>query len=140
MNQQFKATNLADLTTIAQALLPIIKERKKVAFIGEIGAGKTTFIKVLCKELGVADTTSSPTFSLINEYQSPGAKIYHADLYRLKNEDEVFSIGLLELFEAENDYCFIEWPAVAEGYFPDSTIWIKISISEEEVRLFEVEY
>lgn len=140
MNQEFIANNLTDLRTIAQALLPLIQERKKIAFLGEMGAGKTTFIKVLCEELGVKDITSSPTFAIINHYQSPHGNIYHADLYRLKNSEEAFSIGLLELFEEENTYCFVEWPQVVENYFPETGIWIRISLLDNEKRLLEVRY
>ncbi len=137
MNKYFYAENLEQLDQIANSLLPLIKERKKVAFVGEIGAGKTTFIKILCQKLGVKETTSSPTFSIINQYQSPSLNIYHIDLYRLKSEEEAFSIGLMELLD-QNNYCMIEWPTIVESYLPDDAIWIKITIEKDSCRKFNV--
>lgn len=139
MRQQFIAHSVDELEAIAKALAPIIKTRKKVAFLGEIGAGKTTFIKLLCQYLGVKDVTSSPTFSIINEYQVGQEIIHHVDLYRLKSEEEAFSIGLMELLE-DNSYCFIEWPTIVENYFPESTIWIKISTEKDDRRIFDIYY
>jgi tRNA threonylcarbamoyladenosine biosynthesis protein TsaE len=139
MRQKLIAHNIADLEQIAEELLPIIKERKKVAFIGEIGAGKTTFIKLLCKQLGVKGNTSSPTFSIINEYEATDDIIHHIDLYRLKSADEAFSIGLMELFE-ENSYCFVEWPSIVESDFPEATIWIKITTNKKLERIFDIFY
>lgn len=139
MRQQFIAHSVNELEDIAKALTPIIKTRRKVAFLGEIGAGKTTFIKLLCLHLGVKDITSSPTFSIINEYQVDQEIIHHIDLYRLKSEEEAFSIGLMELLE-DNSYCFIEWPTIVEHYFPESAIWIKISTNIDESRTFDIYY
>jgi len=139
MKQQLTARSLVELNRIAEHLLPLIKERKKVAFVGEIGAGKTTFIQVLCKLLGVEDTVSSPTFAIINEYASPTLPVYHIDLYRLKEEDELFSIGFVELLEQEN-YCMIEWPDLASAYLPPSTLWVKITATEENERKFDIFY
>ncbi|WMX16150.1 MULTISPECIES: tRNA (adenosine(37)-N6)-threonylcarbamoyltransferase complex ATPase subunit type 1 TsaE [unclassified Aureispira] len=139
MRQQFVANSIDQLDAIVKALTPIIKTRKKVAFLGQIGAGKTTFIKQLCRNLGVKDLTSSPTFSIINQYEAPQATIYHVDLYRLKSEEEAFSIGLMELLD-DNSYCFIEWPSIIENYFPESALWIKISVDESENRIFDIYY
>jgi len=139
MRQQLIAHKIADLEQIAKELLPIIKERKKVAFIGEIGAGKTTFIKLLCEKLGVEGNTSSPTFSIINEYQATDDIVHHIDLYRLKSAEEAFSIGLMELFE-ENSYCFVEWPTIVENDFPEATIWIKITTNKKLERIFDIFY
>lgn len=139
MRQQFIANSLDDLDAITTALIPIIKTRKKVAFLGQIGAGKTTFIKLLCQRLGVNTATSSPTFSIINQYEIEDALVHHIDLYRLKSEDEAFSIGLMELLE-DNSYCFIEWPSLVESYFPESSVWIKISADEQDIRTFDVYY
>lgn len=139
MRQQFIASTVDELDAIVAALIPIIKTRKKVAFLGQIGAGKTTFIKLLCKALGVETVTSSPTFSIINQYEIPEALVHHVDLYRLKSEEEAFSIGLMELLE-DNSYCFIEWPSLVEAYFPESSLWIKISTDDNEIRTFDVYY
>ncbi|BDS12953.1 tRNA (adenosine(37)-N6)-threonylcarbamoyltransferase complex ATPase subunit type 1 TsaE [Aureispira anguillae] len=137
MRQQFLVATIDDLTPVVTTLLPTLKERKKVAFLGEIGAGKTTFIKLLCQALGVQDVTSSPTFSIINQYQSQTELVHHIDLYRLKSEEEAFSIGLMELLEDES-YCFIEWPNIIESYFPEKAVWIQITAKETGVRIFDI--
>lgn len=139
MQKQLIAAHLNDLKQIALELLPLIKERKKIAFEGEIGAGKTTFIKILCQLLGVKTNTSSPTFAIINEYPIPNDTIHHIDLYRLKSEDEAYSIGLMELLEGHS-YCFVEWPNIAKDFFPESTIWIKITAQLSEERIFDILY
>jgi tRNA threonylcarbamoyladenosine biosynthesis protein TsaE len=139
MRQQFIASSVHELGAIVEALIPIIRIRKKVAFLGQIGAGKTTFIKLLCKTLGVETGTSSPTFSIINQYETKEALVHHVDLYRLKSEEEAFSIGLMELLE-DDSYCFIEWPSLVESYFPESAVWIKISTNEQENRIFDIYY
>ena len=139
MRQQFIASSVNELDAIVAALMPIIQIRKKVAFLGQIGAGKTTFIKLLCKALGVETVTSSPTFSIINQYEVEESLVHHIDLYRLKSEEEAFSIGLMELLD-DNSYCFIEWPSLVENYFPESSVWIKISTDEQENRTFDIYY
>lgn len=139
MQQQLIAHQLSDLEQILERLLPLIQERKKVAFVGAIGAGKTTFIKLLCQRLGVEDQTSSPTFSIINEYKAPSQSIYHVDLYRLETEEDAFNIGIMELLE-DDSYCFIEWPDLIESYFPESTLWIRIIAEESGKRQFDLYY
>jgi tRNA threonylcarbamoyladenosine biosynthesis protein TsaE len=139
MRQQFIASSIDELGAIVEALIPMIGMRKKVAFLGQIGAGKTTFIKLLCQALGVETVTSSPTFSIINQYETAQDIIHHVDLYRLKSEEEAYSIGLMELFE-DNSYCFVEWPSLVENYFPESALWIRISTDEDENRIFDIYY
>lgn len=139
MQQQLIAHQLSDLEQILAQLLPLIQKRKKVAFVGAIGAGKTTFIKLLCQRLGVEDQTSSPTFSIINEYKAPSQSIYHVDLYRLETEEDAFNIGIMELLE-DDSYCFIEWPDLIETYFPESTLWIRITAEESGKRVFDLYY
>ncbi len=79
-------------------------------FYGDLGAGKTTLIKAICKQLGVSETVlSSPTFSIINEYRGKDSLVYHFDFYRMRNETEILDLGLEEYFES-NAYCFVEWP------------------------------
>jgi tRNA threonylcarbamoyladenosine biosynthesis protein TsaE len=93
---------------------------KVVLFYGDMGAGKTTFIKQLAKELGVTEATSSPTFSLVNEYQSSNNQIvYHFDFYRLKNETEALDMGVDEYLYSGN-WCFIEWAENIPNLIPDS--------------------
>jgi tRNA threonylcarbamoyladenosine biosynthesis protein TsaE len=139
MQQQIIAKTIEELDLIAEQIIPIISSRKKVAFLGEIGAGKTTFIKLLCYKLGVQDNTSSPTFSIINEYNTDDNIIHHIDLFRLKSKEEAFSLGIMELFEGDT-YCFVEWPDVIEDYFPEQTLWIKITAKETGERIFDICY
>jgi tRNA threonylcarbamoyladenosine biosynthesis protein TsaE len=103
-------SQLSELPAAAKELLKSFDGEKVVAFQGPMGAGKTTLIKALCEELGVKDTISSPTFSIVNEYRTAkGEKIYHFDFYRIKSVDEAYDMGYEEYFYSKA-YCFIEWP------------------------------
>lgn len=96
------------------------------AFYGKMGAGKTTFIKALCRAMGSADNITSPTFALVNEYDTTGpAKIYHFDFYRVKNPAEALDIGLEEYLYSEQ-YCFMEWPEKVESLLPDDLVEVHI--------------
>jgi tRNA threonylcarbamoyladenosine biosynthesis protein TsaE len=103
------------------------------AFHGEIGAGKTTFIHALCDGKGVTDTVGSPTFSIINEYQYPDGKIYHIDLYRLKDEEEALRAGVEDVLYS-GDLCLVEWPERAPGIFPPGTIDLRIRVIDRDIR------
>ena len=117
--------------------------KKIFCFYGELGAGKTTLIKEICKQLGVTDKGSSPTFSLINEYKissslmSPSARVikgeavYHFDLYRLKSESEIYDIGYEDYLFSGN-YCFIEWPEKMQHLLPTDVVKVKIGVKEGE--------
>ena len=107
------------------------------ALYGEMGAGKTTFIKALCEVLEVKDSISSPTFSIINEYQSKKAgTIYHMDLYRLRDELEAMQAGVEDCIYS-GSYCFIEWPEKAPGLLPGTYVELKLEITgENERRIF----
>ena len=110
--------NLSELPAIAKQLLQSFDGEKVVAFHGVMGAGKTTLIKALCEALGVQDTISSPTFSIVNEYRTvKGEKIYHFDFYRIKSVDEAYDMGYEEYFYSKA-YCFIEWPEKIEELIP----------------------
>lgn len=98
-----------------------------------MGAGKTTLIKAIAKELGVSEMASSPTFSIVNEYSGTKDKVYHFDLYRLKNEEEAYDMGLEEYFN-ENAWCFVEWPEMASNILPENVHTISISIIDEHAR------
>ena len=100
------------------------------AFYGKMGAGKTTFVKAVCEELGVDDVITSPTFSIVNEYRSEktGELIYHFDFYRVKKIEEVYDMGFEDYFYS-GALCFIEWPELCEEVMPDDTV--KVSIQEE---------
>ena len=136
--QHFRAANLEELKALLPTLLPFVQQHKKVAFVGEMGAGKTTLIKLLCAALGALDTATSPTFAIINVYATPTVPIHHMDLYRLNSEEEGFSIGLLELFD-DKSYCFIEWPQVMAAYLPQETLWLTLEVNEQEERLIQLQ-
>lgn len=109
-----------------------------LAFYGSMGAGKTTLIKAVCKVLGVTDTVSSPTFTLVNEYTAGnGDPIYHIDFYRIRKKEEVFDFGLEEYFSS-GAYCFLEWPELVEEMLPGETLRIRISVGENEERILEI--
>jgi len=106
------------------------------AFYGEMGAGKTTFIKAICRELGVLDNISSPTFALVYEYFSESrGPIYHFDLYRLKSIVELYDLGYEDYFFGGN-LCFIEWPEMAGELLPKDVLKVNISINKEGGRTF----
>lgn len=112
--------DITDVSKLAEACKKIVEfagNIKVFAFDAEMGAGKTTLIKELCKSLGSKDSFSSPTYSIVNEYQLPNGKIYHFDFYRVVDTEELFDLGLEEYIESGN-YCFIEWPDLAETFLP----------------------
>jgi len=117
------------LTNIDDAVCKFIQQVghcKHFAFYGSMGAGKTTFIKALCKALGVTGTVTSPTFALVNEYNAGNnGMVYHFDFYRINKPEEVFDFGCEEYF-ASGGYCFVEWPEKAEIALPPDIYRIKI--------------
>lgn len=123
-----------DLKTIASSLLETYGDEKVWLFFGEIGAGKTTLIKALAESLGVAGGMSSPTFSIINEYETEnGAKIFHFDFYRIREEAEALDIGVEEYFYS-GSYCFIEWPEKIPSLIPDNHVAVRITGEDAEHR------
>lgn len=97
------------------------------AFYGKMGAGKTTFIKALCRELGVADTVNSPTFAIVNEYEDgQGEPVYHFDFYRIKRLSEAYDMGCDEYFNSGHP-CFVEWPELIEDILPQEAVRVDIS-------------
>lgn len=100
--------SLDEIDEIAKKILSL-NRHKIILFEGEMGTGKTTLTKAMAKCLGVQDITSSPTFSLVNEYECDGGLLYHFDLFRLKDLSEAYDIGIEEYLDSGN-YCFIEWP------------------------------
>ena len=132
--------SLDEIEKAAAEFLPYLKYSKVVAFYGEMGAGKTTFIKALCACLGVTDTVNSPTFAIINEYfTSEKGKIYHLDLYRLKKSEELLDIGYEDYLQSGN-YLFIEWPEKAEYLLPPECIIVRISRNSDESRRLNIEF
>jgi tRNA threonylcarbamoyladenosine biosynthesis protein TsaE len=122
-----------ELATIAKALLKHLKP-KIWLFYGTMGSGKTTLIKALATALGVTDITSSPTFSLVNEYQSDkGNILYHFDFYRIKKEEEALDMGVDDYFYSDN-YCFVEWPEKIENLVPLNAVAIYITTNKDNSR------
>jgi len=128
----FKAEikSLSDINHIAARFIQAHPADRIFAFYGEMGAGKTTFIKALCEEMQVLDYVTSPTFALINEYRTEDNRaIFHFDFYRIKNISEAFDFGYEDYFYS-GDYCFIEWPELIEPLLP--SIAVKVTIREIE--------
>lgn len=98
-----------------------------------MGAGKTTFIHGLCEAKGVTDTVGSPTFSIINEYRYPGGRIFHIDLYRLKDEEEAIRAGVEDVLYS-GDICLVEWPERAPEIFPPDTVQIRLEVLDPDTR------
>lgn len=140
MTQQLECISIDRLPTIAREILEKCGHRRIFAISGKMGAGKTTFIHHICRELGVTDPTSSPSFGLVNEYRTPsGEKIYHFDFYRIKSVEEAYNIGYEEYFYSGN-YCLIEWPEKIQELLPQNCVYISINVegAPEEIRMFEV--
>lgn len=130
-----------DLVPAAYVLLKICKKDRFFVFYGKQGVGKTTFIKLICKELGVDDITASPSFSIVNEYQTSGKTpktIYHFDFYRIKDISEVYDMGYEDYFYS-NSYCFIEWPEKIETLLPPNYVKVLIEQSNAEKNIQERE-
>ena len=109
-------------------------ENTVFAFYGKMGAGKTTFIKAICEELGVDDTVTSPTFAIVNEYEAAGGRpIYHFDFYRIKKVSEAYDMGCEEYFYSGHP-CFIEWPELIEEVLPEETVNVTIEVLTDGER------
>jgi len=130
MNKNY---SLLNLNQIAKDIIKNSKH-KVLLFHGEMGVGKTTLIKEICKELGTDDITSSPTFSIVNEYiTSNDDTIYHFDFYRLNNEEEAYNIGVEDYFHTDA-WCFIEWPSVIKNLLPLITNNIYLTKLDDDQR------
>src|ERR1700759_1937352 len=127
MNDLIINYNIDELSSIAQTIIDNSVDEKIFLFYGDMGAGKTTFIKSLCEYLGTRETVTSPTFSIVNEYRGDRSKIYHFDFYRLKNESEALDMGYEEYFYS-GDYCFIEWPEKIPGLLPPTYAEIRLEV------------
>lgn len=126
-------SNQNELPEAAKELLNFAGEERVFLFYGEMGAGKTTFIKALCRALGVEDPVSSPTFSIINEYIANGQSMYHFDFYRIKTENEALDMGYEDYLFSGN-YCFIEWPERISNLLPQKCIEISLQQTTGDER------
>ena len=128
---------IKDLDHINEAAKEFIKNMGKgnvFAFYGKMGAGKTTFIKAVCEELGVEDVITSPTFAIVNEYtDGNGNPIYHFDFYRIKKLDEVFDMGYEDYIDSGN-LCLMEWPELIEDILPEDAKKITITVNDDGSR------
>ncbi|WP_421871384.1 tRNA (adenosine(37)-N6)-threonylcarbamoyltransferase complex ATPase subunit type 1 TsaE [Marinoscillum sp.] len=132
--KQYTVDDENELPAVAQEILPLLSEHEIVCFQGEMGAGKTTFIKVLCEELGVVDSMSSPTFSIVNEYRDEEDNpIYHFDFYRVEKLEEALDIGVEEYFYS-GDLCLIEWPDMIKPLIPENHLEISIKLVGDNSR------
>jgi tRNA threonylcarbamoyladenosine biosynthesis protein TsaE len=126
--------NITELGSAAEKLISFAGNEKIFLFHGDLGAGKTTFIQSLCKHLGTTGHITSPTFSIVNEYQATGSKIYHFDFYRLKKQEEALDMGYEEYIYSDN-YCFIEWPEKIAGLLPEHHIRVDIQVLSANERM-----
>jgi tRNA threonylcarbamoyladenosine biosynthesis protein TsaE len=129
--------NINELPLISAQILNYLADYRVILFFAPMGAGKTTLINELCKQLGVTDQPSSPTFSIVNEYQSSNGLIFHFDFYRLKDEGEAYDLGYEEYFFSGN-YCFVEWPEKIMNLLPPTVISIFISVLKDGTRKIEL--
>jgi tRNA threonylcarbamoyladenosine biosynthesis protein TsaE len=126
---EIRIQDLEHINEAAKQFVAQIGDHKVFAFYGSMGAGKTTFIKAVCEELGVEDVITSPTFAIINEYTGQEGTIYHFDFYRIKKLEEVYDMGYEDYFYS-GALCFIEWPELIEEVLPEDAV--KVSIKEKE--------
>lgn len=128
--------SLDNINDAAREFLDSHPDSRWFAFIGDMGAGKTTFIRALCQQLGVEETVTSPSFAIVNEYKignskatCPACRVFHFDFYRLRSPEDVLALGIDEYFR-DDAYCFMEWPQLAEAFLPDETVVVNISQDE----------
>jgi len=134
---QLNLTSLKQLPDVAKEFLKLTYGKKQFAFYGNMGVGKTTFIKEICHQLGVIQVVTSPTFALINEYNtSDNQLVYHFDFYRINKVEELFDFGYEDYLFSSN-YCFIEWPEKAEGILPDHLLKITLTEKSDGSRIIE---
>lgn len=130
--------SLEGLQSVAEAVIESLDGRNVVAFCGAMGAGKTTLISAIMEYLGSADTVTSPTFALVNQYgTAAGDVVYHFDFYRINRIEEVFDMGYEEYFYS-GDLCLIEWPELIEDLLPEDAMVVKIDVLSPTRRRFTI--
>ncbi len=135
----FIIDSLENIEEVAKQFIDKYREHRIMAFYGEMGVGKTTFIKALCKVMDIEDEANSPSFAIVNEYHSKNDEIiiYHFDFYRLKNIEEALDIGYEEYIYSGN-YCFMEWPEKIEPLLPDNRLDVVIKENDNGSRTIDV--
>ncbi len=136
---EIRIENLEKIREAAREFVANIGDSTVFAFYGKMGAGKTTFIKAVCEELGVEDVITSPTFAIVNEYRSDasGELIYHFDFYRVKKIEEVYDMGFEDYFYS-GALCFIEWPELCEEVLPEDTVKVTIEETPDGTRVVTI--
>jgi tRNA threonylcarbamoyladenosine biosynthesis protein TsaE len=135
----FHLTDIAELPAVAKQFLDEFGHRKCFAFSGEMGSGKTTFILSVLKAMGINDPDGSPTYSLVNSYESSMyGKVYHLDLYRLKDVSESYDIGIEEVLYG-GGISFIEWPEKVTALLPENTVVVNVTVLEDQSRTIKCE-
>lgn len=131
--------DISGLAAAAQEFIAQMGDNKIFAFYGSMGVGKTTFIKALCEAMDVTDTVNSPTFAIVNEYNtSSGRSIYHFDFYRIKRLAEVYDMGYEDYFYGRG-ICFIEWPELIEDLLPENAVRVNIEEQTDGSRIIQIE-
>jgi len=138
MSTEYCFTELTQLDEAADWIIKSCHGYSVWAFYGGMGAGKTTLIKAICRQLGSTDTVTSPTFSLINEYKDPsGHSLYHFDFYRIEKKEEILDFGYEEYIYS-GDICLIEWPELVEELLPDNRVNIRIEVKDSGERCITI--
>lgn len=138
MALNIKISSLDDIGEAAAQFAQSMGNRKVYVFYGNMGAGKTTFIKAVCQTLGVTDVINSPTFAIVNEYEDgKGQPIYHFDFYRINKEEEAYDFGYEDYFYS-NNLCFIEWPEMVQNLIPEDAVEVHIVENEDGTRTVSV--
>ena len=143
---EIKINDLEHIREAARQFIDTMGDKHVFAFYGHMGAGKTTFIKAICEELGVEDVVTSPTFAIVNEYSIPQqaspcqrrqvGTIYHFDFYRIKKLEEVYDMGYEDYFYGDS-LCFIEWPEMMEELLPEGAVKVQIKENPDGTRTVE---
>ena len=136
---EIRINNLQEIDYAARTFVKLMPGHRIFAFYGGMGAGKTTFIKAVCRALGITDDVTSPSFAIVNEYAMPQPEksLFHFDFYRIKRLDEVYDIGYEDYFYSGQP-CFLEWPELIEDLLPDNIVRISITVNQDESRTLKI--
>lgn len=135
---EIRIDTIDGLGRAARAFVEAAGDRRVFLFRGAMGAGKTTLIAEICRTLGVGDEVASPTFSIINEYDSAGGPVYHFDFYRIDTPADALDLGIEDYFES-GEWCFVEWPEKIEGLLPDDAVEVGISVEPDGSRIVRMD-